>query len=68
MSYFRGIQGHSGGIAADLELQDDVLSPKGFTEYIYHVGNVSEMHSIIRIGLILGGKSLKEEDNLCSSQ
>ena len=57
--YFRAVQGHSGGIAVDPELQDNVLLSKGFTEYIYHVGNVSEMHSTIRSGLIPGGKSLK---------
>ena len=50
ISYFRAIQGHSEriatdpeGIATDPELQDNVLLPKGFTEYI-HVGNVSELH------------------------
>ena len=40
-------------------LQDNLLLPKGFTEYIYHVGNVSEIHSIIGSGLIPGGQSLK---------
>ena len=59
ISYIRAIQGHSGGIAIDPELQDNVLFPEGQTEYIYHVGNVSEMHSIIRSGLIPGGRSLK---------
>ena len=59
MSYFRAIQGLSGGIAIGPELQDNVLLPKGFTEYVYHVGNVSEVHSIIRSGLIPGGQSLK---------
>ena len=58
--YFRVIQGHSGGIAIDPDLQDNVLSPKGFTKYLYHVGNVSEVHSIIRSGLIPGGQSLKQ--------
>ena len=32
---------------------------KVFTEYIYHVGNASELNSMIRNGLIPGGKSLK---------
>ena len=59
ISYFRAIHGHSGRIAIDPELQDNVLLPKGFTEYIYHVGNVSELHSMIRDGLIPGGQSLK---------
>ena len=29
------------------------------TEYIYHIGNAVEMHSIIKRGLIPGGKSFK---------
>ena len=53
------IQGHSGDYAIDLELQDNVLLPKGFTEYIYHAGDASGMNSIIRRGSILGGRSLK---------
>ena len=44
------------GNAIDPELPDNVLLPKGFTEYIYHVGNVSEVHSIIKSGLIPGGQ------------
>ena len=43
----------------DPELQDNALLPIGFTEYICHVGNVSEVHSIIRSGLIPEGQSLK---------
>ena len=54
----RAIQGHSGGNALDLELQDNVMSPEGFSDDIY-VGNASEMNSIIRSVLIPGGRSLK---------
>ena len=54
--HFRAIQGHSGGNIVDPALQDNVLLPKGFTEYIFHVGNVSEIHSTIRSGLNPGGK------------
>ena len=43
----------------DPGLQDNVLLPKRFTEYICHVGNVSEMHFIIRSGLIPGEHRLK---------
>ena len=57
--YLRAIQGHSGDTAIDPELQDIVLLPEGFTEHIYDVGNASEMNSIIRSGLIPGGRSLK---------
>ena len=59
--YFRAIQGHSGNDAIDPALQDNVLLPKGFTEYIKHVGNASDLNSIIRNGLIPGGKSQKRK-------
>ena len=36
--YLRAIQGHSGESAFDPALQDNILIPKGFTEYLYHVG------------------------------
>ena len=55
----RAIRGHSGDNAVDPAMQDDVLLPKGFTEYIYHVGNASEVSSLIRNGWIPGGKRLK---------
>ena len=58
--YFRAIQGHSGDNAVDLALQDNVLLPKEFTEYIYHVGKPNELNSIIRNGLIPGGKKPQE--------
>ena len=44
----KAIQGQSEGIAIDPELQDSVLLPKGFTECMYHVRNVSEVESIIK--------------------
>ena len=50
--YFRAIQGHSGGALVDPTLQDNVLLPDDFAEYIYHIGNVHDMHSIIQSGLI----------------
>ena len=56
--YLRAIQGHSGESAIDPALQDNILIPKGFTEYLYHVGNANELNSIIRNGLIPGGTSL----------
>ena len=45
--YLRAIQGHSGSGVIDPALQDNVLLPEGFTECIYHVGNASELRSII---------------------
>ena len=59
--YFRAIQGHSGGTLVDPALQDKVLLPEDFIEYIYHVGNVSGIESIIRSGLIPGGRSLNRD-------
>ena len=59
--YLSVIQGHSGGNIVDLALQDNVLLPEDFTEYIYHVGNVSEIRSTIRSGLIPGGRSLQRD-------
>ena len=32
-----------------------------FAEYIYHVGNAFEMHSIIQSGLIPGGESFRRD-------
>ena len=54
--YFRAIQGHSGGTLVDPTLQDDVLLPDDFAEYINHVGSAHDMQSIIQGGLIPGGK------------
>ena len=59
--YFKAIQGHSGGNLVDPALQDNVLLPEDFTEYICHVGNASEIHSKASSGLIPGGRSLKRE-------
>ena len=38
-------------------LQDITLLPDDFAEYIYHVANAFEMHSINQSGLIPGGRS-----------
>ena len=46
--YFRAIQGHSGGTLVDPALQDNVLLPDDFAEYIYHIGNVHDTPSIIQ--------------------
>ena len=46
--YFRAIHGHSGGTLVDPTLQDSVLLPSDFADYIYHIGNAHDMHSIIQ--------------------
>ena len=61
------MQGQSGDGAIDLALQDKILIPKGFTEYICHVGNANDLNSIIRNELILGGKEASKEGDKRSS-
>ena len=62
--FFKALWGHSGNNLVDPALQDDVLLPDDFTEYNCHAGNVSEQNSIIRSGLIPGGKSLKGDSRV----
>ena len=42
-------------------LQDKVLLPNDFAEYINHIRNAHDMHSIIQGVLIPGGRSLKRD-------
>ena len=58
--YLRAIHGHTGGKQIDPALQDDVLLPSDFAEYIYHVGSSHDMHSIIQSGLIPGGREINK--------
>ena len=57
--YFRASQGHSGGTLVDPTLQDNVLLLDVFAEFVYHIGNAHDKHSVIQGGLIPGGKSQK---------
>ena len=59
--YFRAIQGHSGRTLVDATVQDNVQWTIDVAEYIYHVGNAHDMHSIFRCGLISGGKKSQED-------
>ena len=59
--YFRAIQGHSGENFVDPLLQDNILLPDDFAEYIYHIGSALEMHSLMQSGLILGGRSNRKD-------
>ena len=59
--HFRAIRGHSGSALVDPTLQDRVLLPDDFAEYIYHIGNAHDMHSTIQGGLIPGGRSLERD-------
>ena len=55
--YFRALQGHSGRNPIDLSLQDNVVIPNKFFEYIYHVGCAIRLHSITNSGLKSGGQN-----------
>ena len=55
--YFRALQGHSGRNPIDPALQDNVLIPNNFFEYIYHIGCAVNVHSITNSGLIPGGQN-----------
>ena len=68
ISNFRASQGHSGGIAIDPELQDNVRLPKGFTEYIHHVGKSVKCIQQFEAGCSREDKVSHEEDNPCSAQ
>ena len=56
--YLRALQGHSGRSLIDPILQDNVVFPSDFFQYIYHVGCAINLHYIITSGLIPGGQSL----------
>ena len=59
--YISAIQGHSGRNLVDPSLQDNILLPDDFTEYIFHIRNAFEMHSILQSGLIPGGRSNRKD-------
>ena len=56
--YLRGLQGHSGRNLIDPILQDNVVIPSDFFQYIYHVRCAIDLHSIIDSGLIPWGQIL----------
>ena len=64
----RAIQEHSEGNLVDSLLHENVMLPDDFTEHIGHIGNAFEMHSIIKSGLIPGGKAPEGTGSQRSSQ
>ena len=54
--YLRALQGHSGRNPIDPTLQDNVLIPDTFFEYIYHIVCAINSHSITKSGLIAVGQ------------
>ena len=61
--YLRAFQGRSGRNLVDPTLQDNVLIPDGFFQYICHIGCAINLHSIINSGLILGGQILSDRQS-----
>ena len=58
--YLRPLQGRSGRNPIDPTLQDNVLIPNDFFEYIYHIGCAIYLHSIMNSGSIPGGQNLSK--------
>ena len=63
--YFRALQGHSGRNLIDPSLQDNVVIPSKFFQYIYHIGCAFNLHSIINSGLIPGGQNSSKRQTVC---
>ena len=62
--YLRALQGHSGRNLFDPTLQDNVLIPNNFFEYIYHIGCATNLRSITNSGLIPGGQNLSKRQTV----
>ena len=62
--YLRVLQGHSGRNLIDPTLQDNVIIPSNFFQYIYHVGCAINLDSIINSGLIRGGQNLSNRQTV----
>ena len=62
--YLRALQGHSRRNLIDLPLQDNVLIPNNFFEYIYHIGYAINLHSIVNSGWIPGGQNLSKRQTV----
>ena len=60
----RALQGHPGRNLIDPSLQDNVLIPNDFFEYIYHIGCAINLHSIMNSGLIPGGQNLSKRQTV----
>ena len=62
--YLGAPQGHSGRNPIDPSLQDNVLLPNNFFEYIHHIGCAINLHSIINSGLIPGRENLSKRQTV----
>ena len=59
--YLRALQGHSGRNPIDPTLQDNVVIPNNFFDYIYHIGCAVSLHSITNSGFTAGGQNSSRE-------
>ena len=59
--HLRALQGHSGRNPIDPTVQDNVVIPNNFFEYIYHIECAVSLHSITNSGLIAGGQNSSRE-------
>ena len=59
--YLRALPGHSGRNLVDPELQDNVLIPNDFFEYIDYIECAINLHSITNSELIPGGQNFREK-------
>ena len=62
--YLPALQGHSGRNLIDLSLQDNLLIPNDFFEYVYHIGCAINLHSITNSGLTAGGQNLSKRQTV----
>ena len=62
--FLRALQGHSGRNPIDPTLQDNVLIPNDFFEYIHHSRCAINLHSITNSGLIPGGQNLSKRQTV----
>ena len=62
--YLRALQGQTGRNPIDPSLQDNVLIPNDFFEYIFQIGCAINLHSIINSGLIPGGQNLSKRQTV----
>ena len=60
---FRALQGHSGRNFFDPTLQDNVLIPNNFFEYMYQIGCAVSLHSITNSGLVGPPPTIFYKDN-----
>ena len=61
--YLRRLQGHSGRNPIDPSLQDNVLIPDNFFDYIFHIGCVINSHSITNSGYREAGVNPMNEEH-----